>query len=104
MATPASTRVRRVLKLVDELELDAEERRALRAELDAREACEIDLDACADDRERALARAIKQRIDAAARGETQSLSPCVRIDALSMPQFWSAVDARRQARRRPSAR
>jgi hypothetical protein len=95
MATPASTRVRRVLKLVDELELDAEERRALRAELDAREACEIDLDACADDQERALARAIKQRIDAAARGETQSLS---------MPQFWSAVDARRQARRRPSAR
>ncbi len=91
MAASASTRVRRVLKLVDELELDPGELRALRAELDARGECVINLEACKDDHERALARTIKQRIDAAARGETQSLS---------MPELWSAVEVRRQARRR----
>lgn len=70
----ASSRVRRVLKLVDELELDAEELRALRAELDARGECVIDLDACADEGERQLARTIKRRVEAAARGETRMVS------------------------------
>jgi hypothetical protein len=66
-----SPRVRRILKLVDELELEPAEVRALRVELGAREECEIDLDACANEDERQLALAIKQRIDAAARGEAK---------------------------------
>lgn len=69
-----SPRLRRVLKLVDELELDRDELRTLRAELDARDACQIDLEACADGSERALAKTIKRRIDAAARGETKTIS------------------------------
>lgn len=54
-------RIRKVWKLVDELELDSAELRALRAELDARGECEIDHDACANDEERALAQKIKTR-------------------------------------------
>jgi hypothetical protein len=67
-------RVRQVLKLVDELELDQKELGALRKELDARGECEIDLAACTDGAERDLARTIKRRIDAAARGETRMVS------------------------------
>ena len=92
VATRLPAAVRRVLKLV-EAAGDSTPRSlgALRAELDLRGLCEIDLDACADNHDRALARTIKQRIDAAARGKTPSLST---------RQFWAAVNARRQMRRR----
>lgn len=70
----ASKRVSRVLHLVDELDLDRKELRALRDELDARQECEIDVDACKTEEDRALARTIKRRIDAAARGETRLVS------------------------------
>jgi hypothetical protein len=67
----SSGRVRRVLKVVDDLALDAEEILALRAELETRQACALDLDACADPEERTLAQAIKKRIDALARGDAR---------------------------------
>lgn len=67
-------RVRKVLKLVDELELDSIELRALRSELDARSECEIDLAACKDEDDRQLAVTIKRRIDAHARGELELVS------------------------------
>ena len=67
-----SPRIRRVLKLVEELELDGAE--LLREELDARKACEIDVEACVDPADLALAKTIKRRIDAAACGETTMLS------------------------------
>ncbi|MGH7285193.1 MAG: hypothetical protein ACRELY_27030 [Polyangiaceae bacterium] len=70
----SQARIRKVLKLVDELELDGEELRTLRAELDARGECEVDLAACANDDERKLAQTIKTRIDAAARGTTPMVS------------------------------
>jgi hypothetical protein len=82
-------RVRKVLKLLDELELDADELRELRAELDARGECEVDLDACADENERSLATKIKRRIDAAARGDTPMVS---------MPEATRILRARRKAR------
>ena len=69
-----SPRIRRVLKLVEELELDGQEISELRAELDARKGCEIDLEGCNTSQERALAETIKRRIDAAARGETRTVS------------------------------
>ncbi len=65
-----SPRIRRVLKLVEELELDGAELTELRAELDARRGCAIDLEACTDPADLALAKTIKRRIDAAARGES----------------------------------
>jgi hypothetical protein len=74
MATSTSARIRRVLKLVDELELEPEELRGLRAELDARGESVVNLDACKDESERALALVLKRRIDAAARGETSLVS------------------------------
>ena len=64
-------RVSRVLHLVDELELDAEELRVLRDELAVRQECEIDLEACKTEEDRALAVTIKRRIDAVARGEAK---------------------------------
>jgi hypothetical protein len=85
-----TARVRRVLKLVDELELDQEELRALRKELDARGECEIDLAACTDAAERTLARTIKRRIDAAARGETRMVP---------MAEAHKILRERRKARR-----
>ena len=87
-------RIRKVLKLVDDLELDAEELRALRAELDARGECEVDLDACADDNERALAMKIKTRIDTAARGATPMVS---------MSEATRVLRERRKARARQSS-
>jgi hypothetical protein len=93
--TVSQARVRKVLKLVDELELDPAELRALRAELDARGECEIDLDACENEDERQLALTIKRRIDAAARGETT---------IVSMADASRILRERRKARgRRPSA-
>lgn len=83
-----------MLKLVDELELDDDELRALRAELDARGECEVDLDACADDDERKLALKIKNRIDAAARGATPTIS---------MTEASRVLRERRKARGRQSA-
>ena len=69
----ASSRSPAFAASVDELELEE-----LRAELDARDACEIDLEACAESAR--SPRTIKERIDVAAtRRETQSL--------VSMPQF-----------------
>ena len=90
----SQARIRKVLKLVDELELDSEELRALRAELDARGECEIDLDACTTDEERALAQKIKTRIDAAARGKTPMVS---------MTEASRVLRERRKTRGRPSA-
>jgi hypothetical protein len=86
-----SGRVRRVLKVVDALDLDAQELLALRAELEARQDCVIDLDACADPGERKLARAIKERIDAVTRGDAK-LVPIGDI-------LKGARDALRQAQR-----
>jgi hypothetical protein len=83
-------RIRRVLKLVDELELDQEELLILRKELDARGECEIDLAACTDAAERALARTIKRRIDAAARGQTPMVT---------MAEADKILRERRKARR-----
>jgi hypothetical protein len=82
-------RIRRVLKLVDQLELDQNELRILRKELDTRGECEIDLAACADATERELARTIKRRIDAAARGESRMVS---------MAEADRVLRERRQAR------
>jgi hypothetical protein len=59
--------------LVDELELDPDELRALRDELDARGECVVDVDG-ADEQERKLLLTVKGRIDAAARGETKMVS------------------------------
>ena len=87
-------RIRKVLKLVDELELDAAELRALRAELDARGECEVDLEACADADERGLALKIKKRIDAAARGDTPMVS---------MTEASRILRERRKTRGRQSA-
>lgn len=97
----ASGRVRRVLEVVDALDLDAQELLALRAELETRQDCVIDLDACADPGERKLARTIKERIDAVARGDAK-LVPIGDImkgarDALRQAQ------ARRRAGRRARA-
>jgi hypothetical protein len=64
----SSKRVSRVLSLVEELGLDAQELRALRTELDAREGAEIDHDARKTLEDRELASMLKRRIDAA-RGE-----------------------------------
>jgi len=66
-----SKRIGRVLHLVDELELDPAELRALRDEIDARQECLLDLDAAKTDDERELAVTIKQRIDAHARGAAE---------------------------------
>jgi hypothetical protein len=68
---PSSGRVRRVLKVVDDLALDPQELLALRAELETRQGCVIDLGACSGPEERKLAQAIKQRIDAVARGDAK---------------------------------
>ncbi len=68
-----SPRVRKVLKLVDELELDAAERRAVRVELDAREECIVDLDG-ADDEQRAFLLELKRRVDTILRGEAKTLT------------------------------
>lgn len=97
----SSGRVRRVLKVVDELELDAQELLALRTELETRQDCVIDLDACADPEERRLARTIKERIDAVARGDAK-LVPIGDIlrgarDALRQAQ----ADRRTRRRARP---
>ena len=87
-------RVRKVLKLVDALELDAEELRTLRTELDARGECEVDLSGCTNS-ERKLALTIKKRIDMAARGQTAMVS---------MAEATQVLRERRKARgRRPSA-
>jgi hypothetical protein len=92
----SQARVRKVLKLVDELALDADELRELRAELDARGESEADLHACADADERRLAVKIKSRIDAAARGDTRMVS---------MPEAAQILRERRKSRaRRTSAR
>ena len=85
-----SPRIRRVLKLVEELELDGKELRELRAELDVRGGCEIEPAACVDPSDRALAGTIKRRIDAAARGETQMVT---------MAQANVILRDRRKARR-----
>ena len=90
----AQVRIRKVLKLVDELDLDADELRALRAELDVRGECEVDLDACADADERKLALKIKNRIDAAACGATPMIS---------MTEASRVLRERRKARGRQSA-
>ncbi len=65
-----SKRVRHVLHLVDELELDGDELRSLCHELDERQGCEVDLTECSTAEERELAMMLKCRIDAVARGET----------------------------------
>jgi len=88
-----SPRIRRVLKLVEELELDGAELNALRAELDALKGCEIEPDACADPADRALAETIKRRIDAAARGETRMVT---------MVEANGILRARQRARRTAS--
>jgi hypothetical protein len=69
-----SPRIRRVLSLVEKLELNAQELRELRSELEVRGGCEIEPSACADPGERVLAETVKRRIDAAARGETRMLT------------------------------
>lgn len=66
-------RVRRVLKLVDELNLDASELRALRTELGEREECIVDLEG-ASEQERASLLTIKGRLDSVLRGETKTLT------------------------------
>ena len=63
MSGGAAKRVDQVVKLVDRLELDSEEIGLLRDTLARREECELDLSACKDDDERALAVSIKDRID-----------------------------------------
>jgi hypothetical protein len=82
------------MSLVDELDLDPEELRLLRAELDSRGECEIDLEACSGEDERALALKIKARIDAAARGETTTVS---------VTEATRVLRDRRKARGRTSA-
>jgi hypothetical protein len=68
-----TSRVRRILKLVDELKLDASELRVLRAELNEREDCVVDLDG-ASEQERASLLAIKGRIDPILRGKAKMLT------------------------------
>jgi hypothetical protein len=87
-------RVRKVLKLVDELALDVSEIRLLRAELDARGESIVDL-STADADERTLALTIKNRIDAAARGS----APLV-----TMKEAARVLRARRKTRGHTSAR
>ena len=69
-----TSRVRRALKLLDELELAPAEVRELREELAGREECVVNLEAAADDQERKLLLTIKGRVDAYLRGETKPLS------------------------------
>jgi hypothetical protein len=72
-SSKVTSRVRRILKLVDELELDQAELRALRAELDEREKCVVDLEG-ASPAERASLVTIKGRVDPNLRGEAKTLS------------------------------
>lgn len=68
-----TSRVRRVLKLVEQLELDSSEVRELRAELGGYEECVVDLDG-ADEQEREELLTIKRRVDQFLRGEVQPVS------------------------------
>lgn len=68
-----TSRVRRVLELVDELDLDASELGELRAGLSAREECVVDLHG-ADEEERAFLLDLKRRVDSILRGAAKTLS------------------------------
>ncbi len=72
-SSTVTSRVRRILKLVDELDLDPSELCALRRELDEREECVVDL-AGTSEQERASLLTIKGRIDSVLRGETKTLT------------------------------
>lgn len=73
----------------------AEELRAAQRELDARQECEIDLEACVDDHERQLLQTMKQRIDAATRGDTRTVS---------MADAAKVLRGQRRSRRRSASR
>jgi len=68
------SRVRRVLRLVDELELDPKELGELRDEIEQRRECVLNLEGVTDEAERALLVAVKDRVDAFFRGETKPLT------------------------------
>lgn len=94
-----TSRVRRVLRLVDELELDPAELHSLRDELDARKECVVDLDACKTEEDRQLALTIKNRIDAFNRGEAKTLTM-----AEANTFVRAELRRRRQAQPSPSRR
>ncbi len=99
----ASKRVRRILHLVDELDLDRAELRALREELDLRQGCEIDLDACKTPEERELASEIKRRIDDATQGSVE-LVPVTELLKRGREELRRIEASRQPPRRRPAAR
>jgi hypothetical protein len=84
-----------VLRLVDELELDADEIRSLRDELDTRKECLVDLAACTTEDDRQLALTIKKRIDASRRGETKMLT-------LAEANAFVRAELRRRRQAQPS--
>ena len=65
-----TSRVRRVLKLVEQLELAPAEVHELRAELIGYEGCEVDLEGADEDEQKELL-TIKRRVDQFLRGEVQ---------------------------------
>ncbi|MFI5297969.1 MAG: hypothetical protein ACHREM_07705 [Polyangiales bacterium] len=67
-------RLRRVMKLVDELQLDSEELRTLSRELSARSECIVDLDVARSPEERALMVTVKSRVDKVMSGEAKTYS------------------------------
>jgi hypothetical protein len=99
----ASKRVRRILHLVDELDLDRTEIRALRDELDLRQECELDLDACKTPEDHTLASELKRRVDAAAQGHVE-LVPIADLLKRGRDELRRIDAVRQPARRRPSQR
>lgn len=74
MKTTASTRLKKVLRLVDELELDSREIDSLCDELSARKGCVVDLSKCRNEEEKELVLLAKSRIESIENGSAEVLS------------------------------
>ena len=99
----ASKRVRRVLHLVDELDLNRAELCALREELDLRQGCEIDIDACKPPEEREFASEIKRRMDDSTQGSVE-IVPVTELLKRGREELRRLEANRQPSRRRPAAR
>jgi hypothetical protein len=84
---PPRSRLRRVLRLVDDLDLDRGEIAELRAALETREKCELDPNASREDLE--LAQTIKRRIES---GKAISMR-----DGLAIVRRWRGRRTRQPA-------